>query len=125
MRNFWLDAFICPEDYDGLTWNVQVIDYASWDEIDLVCGQMESGEAEDELILTFMMSDQTDSFDLDELIDDLENSVEAVFDAVEDGDVLMMHTVFVWDCKASYEVTKKDVKVTWRFKHRCLFKGVW
>lgn len=126
MRNLWLNAFIDPDNFPGCKWNAQVLDFNTLDEVDLVNGTMRKGKSEDELILTFLMSEQGEVFDLDELIESLEDSFEAIFDATVDGDVIEMHTVFLWEGEASYEVTKKqDAKVTWRFKHRCLFSGVW
>lgn len=124
MRNFWLDAFINPKDYDGCTWNAQVMD-AAFNEVEIIDSHLDQGETEEELILSFSLNEQAEDFTIDELVDHLEDSVEATFDAYKNGNINQMHLLFLWSSEVTLEPSKNDTKVIWRFKHRCLFSGIW
>ena len=129
MLNFWLHAFVEPDQYPkNYRWSIEAMDWLTWAQYAFNhCTVKEDGQ-EDTLRVTCDLDQQDDTYDPDLLIDAMKDVVEAIFDVFDEaGDHVAQYTVAIWKNTASYNVIAGSneptkTELVWNFKHRVVHK---
>jgi len=128
MVNFWLHAFIEPDDYPSdHSWCIELVDWWSGTNVRFSRAHLATAKKEECLNCTIDLSEQEDTYpDLDKLIQDIENGWEALCDVMDaDGTQIAQYTIVIWSSKATYSVDSSGkTYVNWEFKHRVFFENL-